>query len=1544
MSKYIQNSGLFHGAYFHRVLSDVSFPRKRELPPDGRKRLKTLLEIWLDVRPRMVKDLPESNTLSKSYDGLPSVLEPLKNVSEETVKTDFILPVLETVLDYSCDKEKSLILTGLPEKEIGKKKNDRPDLILFRERKLHNAAVKNASQKKKTADALTFCRDADFILDVKRFSKGIGADEEIEKGKDTNAAEDIDQVERYTRGCGKNWGILTNGRSWRLMRKGKLQEHLRFDLVFFLEDLHLREDLVQKGRVKESAFIDADMETFCLFFSFFGHPAVGGGYLDLLYNEGEADNRRVRDILRENAYAAVQIIAESFWKFPGNNYPEKPSQDVLDHLREISLTFLYRLLFILKAEAQGLVPMKTELGGETVYAAEISTWAVFSRLKQKSAEMLKNISTGFDTLRRLFELLNSGGEYGIPAYDGGLFDPEVHSELEKLRLNDDALYAVLNRLIYLDESGQSEPVPYADLDVRDFGDIYEGLLEQRLTLEKTGKEYAISLRNKKGERKASGSWFTPDSLVDHIVRETLNPLLEKCKADPYKILALKILDPAMGSGHFLVKAVDVMAWHLTLNCAPVDKGVPDDNGPPEYAYWKRKVVEHCIYGVDVNPMAVELAKVALWLHSASLCRPLSFLDHHLKCGNSLVGADLRKVARPGLEIRKVKSGTVWVPINSEDAPETPCASVKKKKKLSKQIELPFPIDTDLFSGIIESVREILRRPSNTAAQVKSKQRDYLMSVNRRLEAHRILCDLWCAQWFLAEPDKEGVPVYESPKGLYVRVKKICGITDEAQRMAETEKLKKHPFVKKIEAARQEGSGPRPMCFFHWQIEFPEAAFTEEGELKENFGFDAVVGNPPWDKIKPAKRDFYGQFHEEVANRQGTSLNALIEKMEKENPDLEPGWQKYEKMCYSLTAYLSQCNDYQFQTAIVEGKKTGGDPDLFRYFTERAGQFVRKCGRAGFVVPCTLWQGQGCTGLRTYLFEKCSMSSLYTFENYRKWAFDIHSSFKFTAFVFSAEMPQENHRFPAAFMLRDTQVLEGGLQERVLNLSREYIRIVSPSSLALIDNRSDAEARFIQKVHENHPNLGDAESGWNAVYATDLHMTADSWRFKTREWMKDRGFTQVLPVKGTDGAWMQKKNGPVTAVLPEALPSGGEYWISADTDWYRQRGYIEDQAEISGKKLTFFIAPEDADLEKSKKFDPKKDFRRIFPSEIYTALYEGRMVHLFDHSQKRYLRGEGRKAVWEDIPVSEKILQPRVFLCKTETGKNTKFRIGFCDITGATNERSILATLLSTETLAGHTVPCLLSESAEETLVLLSVLNSFCADTLVRFRISTHLTWNFLSNLAVPAFSEIPEDTRKTICELAAKLNCTTSELAEVWNSVFPDEPWTYSSAERDLWKRAEIRAKLDAVVAELYGLTVEEYAVILTGFPLMDRDQPPLAGDFFLTEGNEDSKKKGAEGQDWTEKEWGIFECKPRSFITRDFALLTYMQHKNYPVPQKLDEWYRDKAGFDPEGSLSRFRIRDIKDLIDRVETAKKNGAVPYIPATRGESQNGEQETGADEE
>jgi hypothetical protein len=1522
---YIYHSNLFNSTYFERVLSDEAFPRKRELSLDGHDRLEKLIGLWLSVRPLFVKDLPESKYKDIPCVGLPASLEMNSRTNEDDVENRLVLPVYEEVLGFECQKQQSMELTGLSN-EI-QKRTKKPDLVIFPDKQKKRAALNLVDEHKKAVCAISFCSDADFIVDAKKFSKGIGADEESGIPKEGSAAQDIEQVSRYLQGCGKKWGVLTNGRCWRLMRAGAPRDHLRFDLVLFLEHIISRENLSESSKIQNQMIRDEDLAVFNLFWYFFGLPAVSGGYLDLLLSESEANTRRVKDILRENAHIAVQEIAQGFLRHPENGYPEKPGQAQLDHLREISLVFLYRLLFVLKAEAQGLLKLKDDKGAPTLYAKFLATKAVFELIHKCSASDRTQISNGFNLLKSLFDAVNTGStQYDVPAYNGGLFDPENYAELDKMKLTDDAVYAVLNRLIYLDEA---EPVPYADLDVRDFGDIYEGLLEQRLVLEKVGQSHTLSLRNKKGERKASGSYFTPDSLVDHVVRATIQPLLDECGNDPEKILALKVLDPSMGSGHFLVKTVDVMAWHLTLTCKPLDKTVLDDNGPEEYTYWKHKVVENCIYGIDFNPMAVELAKVALWLHTASYGHPLSFIDNHLKCGNSLVGASLSCIARPSLKSKTTKEASAWVVLKNEDAKDVPAGKTKNKSapKGNQQILLPFPIDTSLFSGILESVNNILRSSSRTPSDVKAKRTQYLNDVNVRLKAHRILCDLWCAQWFIPEPDDESVAVYESARGLYARVKQICGITDHDQRSEALNEVLLHPFLKRVIAARKEGYGPKPMRFFHWQLEFPEAAFTEQGILKkDHFGFDAIVGNPPWDKIKPAKRDFYGPFNDDVANRQGPSLDALIRDMEDEQPELAEGWRAYETMTKQLTWFLGNAGIYKHQTAFVEGKKTGGDPDLFKFFVERSWQGVAEKGRIGLVLPATIWQAQGCTGLRRLLFEKASVESLYTFENYRKWAFDIHSSFKFTTLEFSRKKPKEGHSFPAAFMLRDTRVLEGKMQDRVLSLNLDFIASISPESLALIDNRSDMEVRLIERLHQNFPALGSEDSGWNITYRRELDMTNDAWLFKTREWMASRGFTRLRPEKNKEGQWVQKKYPDSrTVILPDDLPQGGEYWVSANESWYRARGYAERKQHFNGKERTVFYHPDDNAKKDRKTNDPD----RILPGEIYFPLYEGRMVHIFDHSQKAYVSGEGRKAIWQEQGMEQRAITPRVFVCKVDAEKEADVRIGFCDVTGATNERSILSAIISSCVLAGNTVATLEGLTVKENLILLSVFTSFCADYLIRQRVSQHLNWTYVSNLVVPNCKDIEEDTRNDLAHKAAILSCTTPELAEVWNAVHPEEAWTYESAERDLWKRAELRAEIDAIVAELYGLSVEEYAMVLTGFPLLDRDQPALPGDAFLTEGDEKSKK-GVEGESWFERDWGIFEIKPRSFITRDFALLTYMKRKAYPLPQDLGAWFRDKVGLDPEGPLSRFMIGAVVDLEERVATAKEKGAIPYVPTSRG--------------
>lgn len=1538
MERYCHNYGLFDGAYYRRFSRDPGLPGGWDPPADAPERLRLLRDRWESLRPRYLRDLRVEQGLRRwEYTGLPTHLAPVRN-PESNIEQEWVRFVTEAVLGYAVDNNRTLELQGEAARESGGSRQ-RPDMTLFSRRASLEAIVQRLGAREAEAgprgapNGIEFCRDAAFVLDAKRFDKGVGADEDEDtlapKQERSTALRDIQQVERYLRGYDKEWGILTNGRSWRLVRRGRELEHVRFDLILLLEDL-------RAGQIGETEAGFA----FGFFWHLFGIPAVAGGFLDRLARESEASYRQVRDILGQNALSAVEEIARGFLVYPDNGYPTGPSQPDLDRLRELSLTLLYRLLFVLKAEAQGLLPMHDRLGAATPYASQVSTHAVFRLLSRQSASE-RSGGTIYSAFVKgvLFRAVNEGSRsLGVPPYNGGLFDPERHPDLERLGLPDESLFRVLRYLIYLEGE---EAVPYADLDVRDLGDIYEGLLEQRLVPapELEPPTPPVKVVNQKGERKASGSYFTPDPLVDHLVRKALTPLLDGCGQDPQQVLRLRVLDLAMGSGHFLVKVVDVMASYLTVHCDPVDPVEPweRDNGPREMAYWRSKVAEHCIYGVDYNPMAVELAKVALWLHTARQDRPLSFLDHHLKVGNSLVGATLDQLATPGLRAVTRRTGPAWEPVAVAEPSGAEPAAVRRKGRRTaadaRQLELPLRLDQSLITAVIRRIRAILDQPSDRAEDVKRKGRAYAEAVQGRLAAHRALADLWCAQWFLVEPDAEGIGIYAQLGGLFTRLKEVCQIGDDAQRLAAFQGLADHPVLAAVRAARAEGYGPRPLAFFHWQLEFPEVAFDEQGAPRPGFGFDAVVGNPPWDKIKPAKRDFYGPFSAEVANSQGPSLDALIARLEASQPGRAAGWQRYERCLDALVRYLSQSGVYRHQTALVDGTRTGGDPDLFRYCLERAFQCAGREGRVALVVPATLWQAEGCTALRRLLFEQKTLECLHVFENYRKWAFAIDSRFKFTTFVAATAPPPAGHTFPAGFMLRDPRILDGLAPEREVRLAPETVSLLSPQTLALLDFRCDAEARLVARLHRQHPALGTAEAGWGVRYRCELHMTNDAWLFRSAEWLRQRGCSRVRPVCDVDGGWRQEVDTacPSTEHLPDPLLPGGEYWVAADAGYYRDRGYREGRAALGPEALesVCFVHPEDVLRIDGKRFE-EKHFR-IFPRAVYTALYEGRMVHNLDHAQKTYVSGEGRRAIWRELPVGSKSLAPRAFVSLPEAGLVASSRLGFCDITGATNERSMLAALLPPGCAAGNSVPVLTGD-AQALPPLAGVLSSFVWDYVARFRISTHLNWTYVAACPTPAPGSLPAAVQQALAEAACRLSCTTPELAGYWEAAFPGQPWSYDSAERDPWRRAELRAGIDAIVAELYGLSVPEYARILAGFPLLDRDQPPLPGDCFLTEGDEAARTRRGwqRGVDWDEVGGGIVEIRPRSFITRDLALLTYARRRGYPIPGDLETWYRDAVGLDSRGGMSHFRIGSVKDLETRVVRARELGAVAYVPTARG--------------
>ncbi|HRW82291.1 MAG TPA: N-6 DNA methylase, partial [Methanothrix sp.] len=481
------------------------------------------------------------------------------------------------------------------------------------------------------------------------------------------------QIDIYLRNTPPEWAILTNGSRWRLYHQDtsyRLDSYYEIDLL----------DLVERGSLDE----------FKYFYLFFRRNAFlpgrdGRSFLDRVKEGSVAYTRKVGDDLQENVYRAMKVLAEGFLQSRSKGLDPAESRRLIEEVRENSLRLLYRLLFIFYAESRDLLDVKND------HYRQLSLQKLKMEVAEKldGRELLLPISTTFwDRLSNLFRLINDGSEkfgisrseFYIPPYNGGLFDPAKNPFFTENRVGDRFVAEAVDLLARSDDGEKKVFVDYSSLEIRHLGSIYEGLLEYRLRVaeeemvaisEKGAERWlpameaggnakkasdrvsagGVYLVTDKGERKATGSYYTPDSLVKHLVESAIDPLvkpkIEECMMNSGEefvdyILSLKVIDPSMGSGHFLVEATDHLARYLIqakMTAAP--EGEDEEDVAEHDIQWaRREIVRNCIYGVDLNPMAVELAKLSLWLNTVASNKPLSFLDHHLKCGNSLIGADL----------------------------------------------------------------------------------------------------------------------------------------------------------------------------------------------------------------------------------------------------------------------------------------------------------------------------------------------------------------------------------------------------------------------------------------------------------------------------------------------------------------------------------------------------------------------------------------------------------------------------------------------------------------------------------------------------------------------------------------------------------------------------------------------------------------------------------------------------------------------------------------------------------------------------------------
>ena len=745
-----------------------------------------------------------------------------------------------------------------------------------------------------------------------------------------------------------HWGMLTDGARWRLVDAQSLRRYEHY-LEIDLDELARSDDL-------------APLRLFYAFFhrsAFTPSPSQGegrgegslsqekgrvGGGLDQLLAASARATKAAEDHLKARVSHNDGLMAQLCLGLVRADGCARYTEAERDVIYRDATYLLYRMLFILYAEARGLLPVDNP-----AYRAVSLTDLVQTAYTYKLRGMPDpQATTLWERLKRLCNAIyESDAALSIPAYNGGLFDDADKPYLRDGHIADAYLTEALFDLAYrsADRAGGGTPdgyqsIDYRDLSVRHLGSLYEGMIEYRLQIAeetlwarrdrkdnvrflRTGEDGSprktdveiepgqVYFSQSPGERRATGTYYTPEYIVDYIVRQTVGRGLEERRAPleeiqtskvsqilqvsalqrtadeellrfvEEQVLTFRVCDMGMGSDHFLVNSGHQMTNFIveTLHLTPWNNDRIDTNP----AAWRRRVVEQCLYGVDLSLMAVELAKLSLWLASVAEGKPLSFLDHHLRQGNSLVGVRLEDLAA-------ALAGAI---------PTKPSRRERKAREAGQLSMLEHPAFRQHVTAATDLLAQISARVVEKAEDVKAQAADY-EQVRAELDPYRRLADLWTARHFGLDVDER--QLRDISKYL---TNGAVGPVPEYQRLL------------------NEAQGLANEChFFHWELEFPQVLFDKSGQLlKDKAGFDAVVGNPPYD--------------------------VLAEK----------------ELGYSVEAYKNY-----FKLSSVFTPAIGQKLNLYRFFVCMGVERTGWCGRFSFITPMAILGDLQAEPLRRWVLE------------------------------------------------------------------------------------------------------------------------------------------------------------------------------------------------------------------------------------------------------------------------------------------------------------------------------------------------------------------------------------------------------------------------------------------------------------------------------------------------------------------------------------------------------------------------------------------------
>ncbi|MCA9137173.1 MAG: hypothetical protein KDB00_10450 [Planctomycetales bacterium] len=907
-----------------------------------------------------------------------------------------------------------------------------------------------------------------------------------------------------------------------------------------------------------------------------------------------------------------------------------------------------------------------------------------------------------------------------------------------------------------------------------------------------GEFYLVRAGN---TRKGTGTFYTRPQLAVPTVHRTLQPLCYHKHDDgtltpktPEEILSLKVCDPACGSASFLVAALlylsdalyKSLCHHHSLDDPKVSAKVtlpfgkkrtrnndeervpflPDDpDRGDSFRDWvearlRRHVVERCIYGVDINPLAVEFARVSLWVETLDDRLPFSFIDHKVKVGNALVGCWLNRFEHypiaawervggddPSSKVKGDRTLRLETWLKGEKGPNNRRSGDGIIKQEMRQVisdreiaatKLLAAFDTDVESTVAatrEEYERIHELPVGSDPDERKQLYQERIKSSPALTRLTEAMDEWCSIWFWPA-DEESLKHIPTPATLHRG--------DENRRR----------LVRDLK---------QQLRFFHWEIEFPDVFSAERS------GFSAVIGNPPWEVMKPSSMEFfteheplYRSYEKQAALRRQQELFADIDGLERE-------WDDYNGRFKSMSNFVKNSAD-PFDVSLARGnankelhgswkaqrKKSKGfasgdlpfryqgsaDLNSYKLFLESAHHLLAESGRMGLIVPSGIYTDLGCKNLRELFLNESCWDWLFGFINWEQ-IFSIYYRFKFVALILSRHKPPADHTVSTAFgryKISDWEQAE----KIAFPLPKSNVVEFSPKTLSILEIATERDLKICRTIYDNSFRIGDQKPGWEVEYAAEFHMTNDSKHFPTIDKWQAKGYA----------------------------PDRFGRWVNDSGD-------------------------------------------------VALPVYEGRMIDQFDFSQKGYVEGRGRNAVWREIEFDNKTIEPQYLMSAEKYSISDKPlrgpKLAFMDIASSTNARTMKATV-GEDFPYGNSAPVLsvAKGNLPKTLYLSAALNSLTFDFATRPRVGgLHLNWFIVEECPVPRVATIT-DSEKRLIQNATRLTFLHRRFAPQWLTLLREGCVDDEQEWKNWWAvdeadRLRLKVENEVISSGLYGLEPDDF-------------------------------------------------------------------------------------------------------------------------------------------